>query len=83
MFCTIYKSPKKSGAYLYLADKDDFAAVPNVLLTMLGDLSYLMELELRPERKLAQEDVREVIRSLQEQGWFLQLPRQDYWQKSQ
>ncbi|NJN45794.1 MAG: YcgL domain-containing protein [Candidatus Competibacteraceae bacterium] len=83
MFCTIYKSPKKLGAYLYLADKDDFTPVPDVLLRMLGDPIYLMELELNPVRKLAQEDVREVIRSLQEQGWFLQLPRQDYWRKSQ
>ncbi|MCP5419164.1 MAG: YcgL domain-containing protein [Gammaproteobacteria bacterium] len=78
MFCAIYKSTRKQDAYLYLADKDEFANVPEALLTMLGEPVHVMDLELSPTLRLAQENVLEVMRNLQERGWFLQLPRQEY-----
>jgi uncharacterized protein YcgL (UPF0745 family) len=33
-----------------------------------------MELELTPERKLAKEDMQQVMRQMQEKGFFVQLP---------
>ncbi len=74
MYCAIYKGNKKQDAYLYLSAKDDFSRVPDGLLKIMGRLQHVMDLELTPTRRLAQEDVDEVIRHLQEQGWFLQLP---------
>jgi uncharacterized protein YcgL (UPF0745 family) len=78
MFCAIYKSTRKQDTYLYLADKDRFSQVPEALLQMLGEPVHVMDLELSPSLKLAQDNVLEVMRSLREQGWFLQLPRQEY-----
>ena len=75
MFCVIYKSLKKQDTYLYVAGKDDFSRVPESLLRLLGTLVPVMDLELTPERKLAQEDVVEVMKNLQERGWHLQMPR--------
>ncbi|HPE71809.1 MAG TPA: YcgL domain-containing protein [Candidatus Competibacter sp.] len=79
MQCTIYKSRKKQDTYLYLAVKDDFSSIPDALLKLLGEPIHVMDLELDPARKLAQEDVAEVLRNLQERGWHLQVPRQDEW----
>lgn len=74
MFCAIYKSTRKQDTYLYLAAKDDFSRVPEPLLKMLGAPIHVMNLELTPERRLAREDVNEVMRCLSERGWFLQMP---------
>jgi uncharacterized protein YcgL (UPF0745 family) len=75
MYCAIYKSQLRQDTYLYLADKDDFTCVPDHLVTLLGTPLYVMDLELSPQRKLAQEDVLEVMQNLQMRGWHLQLPR--------
>lgn len=75
MYCAVYKSSKKLDTYLYLAARDDFSRVPEVLLRLMGRPIYVMDLELTPQRKLAQEDVLEVMKNLQERGWHLQMPR--------
>jgi len=77
MYCAIYKSQRKQDTYLYVATKDDFAAVPEGLLKLLGEPVYVMELELSTARKLAREDVVEVMRNLQERGWHLQTPERE------
>jgi uncharacterized protein YcgL (UPF0745 family) len=79
MQCTIYKSLKRQDTYLYTASKDDFSRVPDNLLRLLGGTVHVMDLDLQPERKLAQEDAAEVLQNLQERGWHLQMPRQDNW----
>ena len=79
MFCAIYKSLKKYDTYLYVAAKDDFSRVPESLLRLLGQPVHVMDLELSPERKLAQEDVVEVMKNLQEQGWHLQMLKKEEW----
>ena len=79
MRCAIYKSLKKQDTYLYTATKDDFSCVPDNLLRLLGGTIHVMDLDLQPERKLAQEDAAEVLQNLQERGWHLQMPRQDDW----
>jgi len=78
MQCEIYRSGKKSGAYLYLEKEDDFSRVPDSLLELLGHLEHVMHLELTQERTLAQADPGEVRRNLEEKGFFLQLPPTAY-----
>ena len=79
MQCAIYKSRKKQDTYLYLTAKDDFSRIPEPLLKLIGEPIHVMDLDLSPERKLAQEDSAEVLRNLHERGWHLQMPRQDAW----
>lgn len=74
MLCFIYKSLKKDELYLYLNKKDDFSSVPETLFKSLGRLQFVMELQLSPERKLAREDVSRVIASLENKGFFVQMP---------
>ncbi len=74
MLCFIYKSLKKQELYLYLPNKDDFSAIPEPLLTSFGHIEFVMELEITPERKLARENTHNVLSSLQEKGFFVQMP---------
>jgi uncharacterized protein YcgL (UPF0745 family) len=74
MLCFIYKSLKKEHLYLYVDKKDDFSRVPEALFGSFGKMEFVMELELTPERKLAQEDAVKVIDSLATKGFFVQLP---------
>ncbi|MGR9101238.1 MAG: YcgL domain-containing protein [Gammaproteobacteria bacterium] len=74
MRCFIYKSSRKDGLYLYLAQKDDFSGVPQALLDGMGEPAFVMELELTPDRKLAREDAAQVLLQLRNRGFFVQMP---------
>jgi hypothetical protein len=74
MITHIYKSLRKPDAYLYLREKDAFGIVPDSVRSPLGDLSFVMSLELSPERKLARADAAVVRSNLIERGYYLQVP---------
>ncbi|MBY7858001.1 YcgL domain-containing protein [Vibrio fluvialis] len=73
MLCSIYKSSKKDGTYLYILKRDDFSQVPDTLMQMFGKPVFVMLVNLE-KRQLAQVNVDNVKASLEEQGFFLQLP---------
>lgn len=72
--CWIYKSLKKDEMYLYAREESFERLVPEALLTAMGPLERVMELDLHPDRPLAREDVNRVIDHLLAQGYFLQMP---------
>ncbi len=74
MNCYVYRSNKKQGMYLYLVDKDDFSDVPESLIKLLGDVVFSFEFDLSKDRKLVKSEALEVIRNMQENGYFLQMP---------
>lgn len=80
MNCAIYKGHKKADCYLYLRQSEeaegevDFSCLPEALLGLLGNLEFVMTLELSSARKLAQADVDEVIAAIHENGFYLQSP---------
>jgi len=74
MICAIYKSNKKLGAYLYIKTRDDFSQIPKELLTLFGRPHFSMLLNLSKKDKLANADINQVRKALQENGYYLQLP---------
>lgn len=82
--CTIYRSPKKEGMYLYVDKAQDLASVPEALLKQFGKPEHAMVLVLHPERELARVDVKQVLSDIDEKGFFLQLPpaQQDDYMKA-
>ena len=74
MLAYVYKSQKRADTYVFLADRDDFARLPESLRTQLGALTFVMELELTPDRKLARETAAEVMQNLGARGFHLQFP---------
>jgi uncharacterized protein YcgL (UPF0745 family) len=76
--CFVYRSSKKADTYLYLPVAGDFSAIPTQLMTVFGKPELALELVLTPDRKLAAEDARTVLRNLMQRGFHLQLPPSDF-----
>jgi uncharacterized protein YcgL (UPF0745 family) len=74
MLAHVYKSLKKADTYVYLAARDDFARLPEPLRTQLGALQFVLDVDLTPGRKLAQEDPEVVRGNLTTRGFHLQFP---------
>jgi uncharacterized protein len=77
MHCFVYASQRKANTYLWLLQRDNFQVIPASLAMMLGDLRFVLEVELHADRRLPQEDVNVVMEHLRTQGWHLQLPPQE------
>jgi len=76
--CSVYKGDRKEDTYLFVESEREFERVPQSLKDLLGELSHVLDLELTPERKLAGADIVQVMHSLVESGYFLQMPPPDY-----
>jgi uncharacterized protein YcgL (UPF0745 family) len=81
MKCHIYRCQKKDEMYLYVPYQEDRDAalrdLPEGLLKLTGRLDWVMELDLASRKKLARVKVEEVMTSLREKGYFLQMPPND------
>lgn len=74
--CTVYRSAKHEGMYLYVDKAEDLTRVPELLLKKFGKAQLAMTLLLTPERKLSRVDAVKINAEIEEKGFFLQLPPQ-------
>jgi uncharacterized protein YcgL (UPF0745 family) len=74
MRCFVYRSARREQTYVYLAERDAFDALPPPLLSALGTLQPVLELDLHQQRRLAREDPATVRRNLTAQGYHIQFP---------
>jgi uncharacterized protein YcgL (UPF0745 family) len=74
MKCSVVRSSLKDYTYLYLKEDLEWKDLPATLIKAFGEPEFVMELELNPKRKLANEDVNRVMANLEETGYHLQLP---------
>lgn len=72
--CSVYRSPKEEGMYLYVDKKIGLESVPEALLKRFGKPELAMTLVLTPDKKLARADASRVIEMIEEQGFYLQIP---------
>ncbi len=77
MPCFVYASQRKNDSYLWLARRDGFEVLPESLVLLLGELRFVMEVQLDESRKLPFEDTAQVLENLGSHGWHLQLPPQE------
>jgi uncharacterized protein YcgL (UPF0745 family) len=77
MHCFVYSSHRKPDTYVWLAARDDFSVLPESLSLLLGELRFVLEVQLDEHRRLPHEDSRVVLEHLGTQGWHLQLPPQE------
>ena len=87
MHCDIYKFPKHSDMYVYIARPDYpndtdviknwLSVLPKDFLATLGVSKFVMHLDLSITPALARVDKEEVLAKLKSQGYFVQLPPQD------
>jgi len=74
LHCSVYRSPKKEGMYLYVPKQNSFERVPAELLQTFGTPGHVMDLELTPDRKLARASAPDVINGINQKGYYLQMP---------
>lgn len=77
MKCNIYRCSRQEEMYLYVhADKSP-EELPKDLLKLVKELTHVMELDLAETKKLARASITDVIESLKEKDYFLQMPPKD------
>ncbi len=74
MHAYVYKSQRKADTYVYLCVRDDFARLPEPLRAQVGQLQFVLDVELTPQRRLAREDAAVVRQNLDARGFHVQFP---------
>lgn len=74
MQCSVFRSNLKDYTYIYLIEGYEFEDLPDSLRKVFGEPQLVMDLELNSGKKLAYEDVNQVMANLAEHGYHLQLP---------
>jgi len=74
IMCSVYRSPKKEGMYIYVPKQEPFEDVPEALLQTFGTPGHVMDLLLTADRSLARVDVKLVMQGIQQNGYYLQMP---------
>lgn len=74
--CDIYRSGKKPDMYLYVKQGAGLETLPEALLKQFGRAELALQLELTPQTRLARASVEQVLKNLEEQGFYLQMPPQ-------
>ncbi|HWT15663.1 MAG TPA: YcgL domain-containing protein [Patescibacteria group bacterium] len=70
----VYRSQKRDDTYVYLRERDAFGVLPANIAATLGELQFVLEVALTPERKLAREDAAVVRANLAARGFHIQFP---------
>jgi len=74
ILCSVFRSPKKEGMYLYVRKNEGVDELPEPLLKQFGTPGHVMDLLLTRDRKLARVEVVDVMAAIHEQGFYLQMP---------
>lgn len=74
LFCSIYRSTRQDGMYLFVNKQRGLEAVPEALMIRFGTPRHVSDMLLKPGRPLARLDAEKVREALLDQGWFLQMP---------
>lgn len=69
----VYRCHNKADTFVFLAKKDNVDILPSELVNLLGELSFSFEFMLDKNKKLMQADAVEVLKAINEQGFYLQL----------
>jgi uncharacterized protein YcgL (UPF0745 family) len=72
--CSVYRCAKKEGMYVYVDKQEGLSRIPDVLQQQMGATELAMTLLLAPDKKLARVKAVDVLSTIEEQGFYLQMP---------
>ncbi len=72
--CAVYKSQKKDETYVFIPTTTSLTDLPEDLLKVLGQTEMIMNLKLTAEKKMARGTAAAIMKSIEEQGFHLQMP---------
>jgi uncharacterized protein YcgL (UPF0745 family) len=70
----VYKSSRRADTYLYLAKRNDFSTVPDVLMKQFGVPIFVMLIPLIKRDIIAGINRDKLVERIQTDGFYLQLP---------
>ena len=63
--CDVYKSDRRELMYLYVLEGEGLERVPAALMKSFGNPTFVLNVELTPDKALAKEDPKVVIEHLE------------------
>ena len=72
-----YRHPKKEGMFLYLSQSMDWQKLPLELQDAFASKQEVIRFDFTPDKRLARVNAAVVYPTLQEQGYFVQMPPAD------
>ena len=80
LLCSVYKTNKKQGMYLYVPRPDDFSAVPDALMQHFGVPLLVMHVPAKTQKKLHSVSPEKLLAAFEHDGFYLQMPpKQENW----
>ena len=73
----IYRSEKKTDCYLFLKEQLENFSLPEPVLKVVGELHFVMELDISDQTKLALSDAKKVLEDFERQGFYIQMPSKE------
>ena len=74
MLSYIYRSEKKADCYLFLSTPVEQFELPDIVRTIIGDLHFVMQLDITSDTKLAMSKAKTVLDAFEQQGFYIQMP---------
>lgn len=74
----VLASNRKADTYLFVAAEKDVGELPEALLKLLGELRDVLEIDLTEERQLVRCSGAEVLASIEDVGYYLQMPPAEF-----
>ncbi len=71
MLCSVYRSVKKEGIFLYIRSGYSVTELPQDLKDLVGQTYHVLNLDLSKVTRLQQVDPKELEQRLQDEGYFL------------
>ena len=72
--CWVYKSDRRQDTYIYLGEEGGFEKIPPALRDAMGDLEFVLQVDLEASRKLPNAEAARVMEEVSNTGFYLQLP---------
>jgi len=70
----VYACKKRPETYLYVTAEQQIDELDDALLQTLGELRFVLDVELHSTRRLANADPVRVLAALADPGYYLQVP---------
>ena len=71
---SVFKSLRRAEMYLHVDKKQGLKAVPEVLIKQFGKTGHVFDLLLDENRQLARAKATDVLLSIEDKGFYLQMP---------
>ena len=78
MNCIVFKSINKSETFIFIKEGLSYDSIPKSLRGLLGETEEVLTFDISTKSKLASADIEQVKQCLNDNGYYLQLPRKDY-----